>query len=115
MGVPDDVLVLPSHQLPFKGLHARLQFLYAHHQQALEQTRQSCVEEGADAASVMRVLFPRIRSPIDQFLGLGEALAHLNFLVARDELEVRESATGVTRYCGRPRNNPLTHEEWIHE
>ena len=115
MSIPDDVLVLPSHQLPFKGLHARLQFLYAHHQQALEQTRQVCAGEGADAVSVMRALFPRVRSPIDQFLGLGEALAHLNFLVARDELEVRMTDTGLNRYCGRPRSNPLTHEEWIHE
>ncbi len=115
MMVPDDVLVLPSHQLPFKGLHARLQFLYAHHQQALAQTREACSGQGADAASVMRVLFPRIRSPIDQFLGLGEALAHLNFLVARDEMDAIETEGGATQYRCRPRSAALTHEEWIHE
>jgi len=115
MGIPDDVLVLPSHQLPFKGLHARLQFLHAHHDHALEQTRSACEGEGASAVEVMRVLFPRIRSPIDQFLGLGEALAHLNFLIARDELVAEDSRPGVSVYRSRPRSEPLTHEEWIHE
>ncbi|MEY3573122.1 MAG: hypothetical protein RJA77_1037 [Pseudomonadota bacterium] len=115
MAVPDDVLVLPSHQLPFKGLHARLQFLYAHHEQALRETRQACEGEGADAVSVMRVLFPRIRSSIDQFLALGEAMAHLNYLLARDDLEALEREAGATRYRTRHRGSSLTHEEWIHE
>ena len=31
--MPDDVLVLPSHNEPFQGLHARLEQLIAGHEQ----------------------------------------------------------------------------------
>src|SRR6185437_16994219 len=42
--VPDEVLVLPSHNEPFHGLHARIQQLIDGHEQALGRLRAALVE-----------------------------------------------------------------------
>jgi glyoxylase-like metal-dependent hydrolase (beta-lactamase superfamily II) len=40
--LPADVLVLPSHGLPFRGAHARVAQLEAHHAERLEELRKAC-------------------------------------------------------------------------
>ena len=84
--LPGDVLVLPSHGLPFRGLAARLAALSAHHDDRLAVTRDAC-REPADAKAVTGALFPR---PLDQhqmMFAVGEALAHLNRLVALGQVD----------------------------
>jgi glyoxylase-like metal-dependent hydrolase (beta-lactamase superfamily II) len=93
--LPADTLVLPSHRLPFVGLHQRIDQLIAHHRERLDRAREAC-RRGATAAAAMAALFPRKLDAHQIFFALGETLAHLNYLVCRGEVS-RDSAP-VLRY-----------------
>jgi glyoxylase-like metal-dependent hydrolase (beta-lactamase superfamily II) len=99
--VSDDVLVLPAHNDPFHGLHARLTELIGDHEAALAKL---AVELTAPrrAVDLFAILF---RRPITlELLGMatGEAVAHLNCLMGRG-VAVRETdADGVDWYSAIP-------------
>jgi len=88
--VPDDVLVLPAHNEPFVGLHARIDYLRASQLQALDRLRQALAEPRR-AVDVFPQLFSRPITGGGGLLGMatGESIAHLNYLLERDEV-VRE-------------------------
>jgi glyoxylase-like metal-dependent hydrolase (beta-lactamase superfamily II) len=96
--VPDDVLVLPAHNDPFRGLHARLDYLGASHHEALGKLL-ALLDSPKRAVDVFGALFSR---PIDDkhLLGMatGESLAHLNYLLARGEIRADKDERGVTWY-----------------
>ena len=100
--VPADVLVLPSHGLPFRGVHARLDALTRGHDVSLKRLLRS-IREPKRAVDVFGSLFAR---PVDgSMLGMatGESLAHLNCLTRRG-LAVRETgADGVWRWTATDR------------
>jgi glyoxylase-like metal-dependent hydrolase (beta-lactamase superfamily II) len=95
--VPDDVLVLPSHNEPFRGLHARLDALIAGHEQRLAHVHGE-LGQPKRAVDVFGALFRR-RVGIDMLgMATGESIAHLNCLIAR-RLAAREvDASGITWY-----------------
>jgi len=59
--LPEDTLVLPSHGLPFVGLHARIAQLRAHHEERLAvlEAAPRCAEDGGRGDP--DALFPRAR------------------------------------------------------
>ncbi|MCW5703482.1 MAG: MBL fold metallo-hydrolase [Xanthobacteraceae bacterium] len=83
-GLPPDTLVLPSHGLPFQGLHARLAQLREHHLSRLEDVA-SIVNGRTNAFLIAQEIFPRVlyANPRQAF---GEALAHLNMLASSGRL-----------------------------
>jgi glyoxylase-like metal-dependent hydrolase (beta-lactamase superfamily II) len=90
--VPDDVLVLPSHNEPFRGLHRRLDAL---------RRGQRTLAEPKRAIDVFGALFARqIPEGNVPLLGMatGESLACLNWLLARGEAVREAGADGVDRY-----------------
>ena len=97
--VPDDVLVLPAHNDPFRGLHARLDALANGHIRSLERLR-ACLNEPRRAVDVFGALFAQKITPEPLLLGLatGESIAHINYLVRRGEAVVHEVADGVAWY-----------------
>jgi glyoxylase-like metal-dependent hydrolase (beta-lactamase superfamily II) len=92
--IPDDVLVLPSHNECFRGLHARLEQLRRGQDRSMDRLRRS-LREPRRAIDVFGALFARA---IDEanvpLLGMatGESIACLNHLVHRGEAkrELRE-------------------------
>lgn len=99
--VPDDVLVLPAHNLPFRGLHARLQRLAQGHLDGLARLRERIVQPRR-VIDVFDVLFSRpIDSPHLLSMATGETLAHLNRLVAEGSASVRTDTAGVDWYQAR--------------
>lgn len=96
--VPDDVLVLPAHNLPFRGLHARLAELAAGHARGLAALR----EQLAEPRRTIDVFPALFRRPIDSpgLLGMatGEALAHLNRLIATGDATMSVDGGGVAWY-----------------
>ncbi|MFN5512825.1 MAG: MBL fold metallo-hydrolase [Burkholderiales bacterium] len=96
--VPDDVLVLPAHNEPFHGLHARLNRLAAGHARGLDRLLER-LSEPRRVVDVFGALFAR---PIntDSLLSLatGEALAHLNHLLAQGRITRRKDEAGVHWY-----------------
>ena len=101
--VPDDVLVLPSHNDCFRGLHARLDYLAAAQWQTLDQLR-ALLKEPRRVVDVFTALFGR---PIDETdghllsLATGESLACLNYLLHRGEAQKTGDEHGVNWYCMR--------------
>ncbi len=98
--VPDDVLVLPSHKEPFRGLHARLNQLEADVFDALERLKQG-LNEPRRAVDVFPLLFSaklRTDDPSQLTLATGEAIAHLNHLLLRREIRVSTDERGVAWY-----------------
>jgi glyoxylase-like metal-dependent hydrolase (beta-lactamase superfamily II) len=99
--VPDDVLVLPSHNECFRGLHARIESLRRGQAVALERLRRTIADEPRRAIDVFGALFARRIDDTDvPLLGMatGESLACLNHLVHRGEAIVADDLAGVAWY-----------------
>ncbi len=96
----DDLLVLPAHGEPFRGLHARLDRLAHGHDRGLERLRRSLAESPKRAIDVFGALFARPIGSTGDLLGMatGESLAHLNCLLASGEAVVEADAAGVRWY-----------------
>lgn len=85
--LPADTLVLPSHGLPFRGLHARADDLLRHHAQRLDLLRAAVSNTlgPATALELSRTLFRRELDPQQMGFAVGETLSHANHLVALGE------------------------------
>lgn len=78
--LPGDALVLPSHGLPFHGLHVRVEELSYHHELRLTALL-GLMSEPATAMALARGLFPK---PVAEGQGrhaFAETLAHAHYLV----------------------------------
>lgn len=100
--LPDDVLILPSHGKPFRGLHTRIQQLRDHHTERLEEVRQAC-REPQSACDIVPVMFRRPLDAHQLTFAIGEALAHLHYLWFAGELERSTGSDGVIRFVMRSR------------
>lgn len=93
LGLSDDLLVLPAHGEPFRGLHVRLNALRREHEERLDELA-DFLATPRRAVDCFTKLFRRV---IDQnVLGLatGEALSHLRHLEVTGRA-VREVCDGV--------------------
>jgi len=93
-GLGPDTLVLPSHNLPFRGLDGRIDDLQSHHAERLEATLGFC-SEPVTGVQVLRQLFLRELDTHQLFFALGETLAHLHYLMGRGKVRRRRDADGV--------------------
>jgi glyoxylase-like metal-dependent hydrolase (beta-lactamase superfamily II) len=84
----EDQLVLPGHKLPFTGLPLRLVQMIENHEGALERLR-AHLAEPCRATDCFLPLFKRAIGPAEYGLALVEAVAHLNHLLRRGEVERR--------------------------
>ena len=94
--LPADTLVLPSHGMPFYGLQHRTDDLRARHEAQLAMLVRTCAEPKT-AGELLPSMFRRELKGFHLFLALGEALAHLEYLVHRGGL-ARRTVDGVVRY-----------------
>ena len=95
--VPDDVLVLPAHNDPFFGLHARIDALIEGHERSLERLR-AAIAEPKRVIDVFGVLFRAAIDDTVRSIATGESLAHLNYLIARGEAVRTTDENGVDWY-----------------
>jgi glyoxylase-like metal-dependent hydrolase (beta-lactamase superfamily II) len=95
--LPADALVLPSHGLPFRGLHARLDALRAHHDERLAETLGALGEPRA-AAALIPILFRRQLDTHQLSFAIGEVLAHLNYLEVAGSLVRVLGSDGIERF-----------------
>jgi len=96
-----ETLVLPSHGLPFRGMHGRIAELHRHHQQRLETVTEVC-EGPTTAAQLLPLLFERRLDNFQLFFAMGETIAHLNYLLRRGVLDRAEGSDGIYRFVRRP-------------
>ncbi len=95
--LPADTLVLPSHGLPFRGLHERADELARHHRQRLDQVLEATAEP-MTALQLARILFRRELDEQQIGFAVGETLAHANYLTASGALMRQEDMDGVWLY-----------------
>jgi glyoxylase-like metal-dependent hydrolase (beta-lactamase superfamily II) len=95
--LPDEVLVLPAHNTPFRGLHQRLRSLIAHHEEHLRTLERACIEPRT-AMELLPVMFRRPLGNEQIGLALGECIAHLHLLRARGAVVRETGADGLHRY-----------------
>jgi glyoxylase-like metal-dependent hydrolase (beta-lactamase superfamily II) len=95
--IPADALVLPGHQLPFIGLHARSDQLAAHHELRCGLIAEACREAPRSAAELVPVLFTRRLDPHQMSFAFSEVQAHVNYMLRRGELAWVEGDDGIER------------------
>ena len=95
--VPDDVLVLPAHNDPFIGLHARLDHLIRGHERGMERLTRNLAAPKR-SIDIFGALFARAIGPELLGMATGEALAHLNYLLGRGRVTAAPDADGVVWY-----------------
>jgi glyoxylase-like metal-dependent hydrolase (beta-lactamase superfamily II) len=94
--MPADTLVLPSHGLPFVGLHERIGQQHAHHRERLDEVAAACAAPKS-AAEIVPVLFKRSLDLHQTTFALGESIAHLHALWYEGRL-ARRHEDGVYRF-----------------
>lgn len=95
--LPADLLVLPAHNTPFRGLHPRLEALIEHHEDHMLALEEACVEPRT-TMELLPVMFRRELDTEQIGLALGECIAHLNLLLERKLLARELGEDGLYRY-----------------
>jgi glyoxylase-like metal-dependent hydrolase (beta-lactamase superfamily II) len=93
-GVPSTAFVLPSHNLPFYGLHERLEQLRVLHETRLSQIEAAC-DLPRSTAEIMPLLFSRALDQHQLGFAVGETLAHLIHATHQGRIKRNELADGV--------------------
>ena len=95
--LPEDVLVLPSHGKPFRGLHTRIDQLREHHVARLAEVQEAC-RVPLSAMEIVPIMFRRPLDAHQLSFALGEALAHLHKLWNDGMLKRVTGVDGVFRF-----------------
>jgi len=96
--LPADALVLPSHERVFFGLHKRIAELHEHHERRLERLLEGCATP-ITAFEALPLLFKRKLDEHQIAFAMGEAIAHLHYLLAQGK--VAAAIEGGVRRFGR--------------
>ena len=99
--LPAHTLVLPSHRQPFRGIARRVDEIRAHHEERLAAILEACDRPMA-GYEFLPALFGRELRNEEVGFGLGEAIAHLNFLVGEGLLVSSVDAQGCRRFERSP-------------
>lgn len=107
--LPADILILPAHEMPFYGLHERLNQLEKDHHKSLQQLRTALDHQALNGEQnqdysvldLVKVLYPRELSPFETVLACGECLAHLHYLRGYGSLEKTTDTSGIWRFKNR--------------
>jgi glyoxylase-like metal-dependent hydrolase (beta-lactamase superfamily II) len=96
--LPPDILVLPSHNEPFRGVKLRLQELIDGHETGMDKLKALCAEPKRAVDCFPALFRSRITSG-NYLMATGESLAHLNCLRARGHLVRTADSNGVDWYA----------------
>jgi len=95
--LPEDVLVLPGHQLPFRGLRRRIKELAAHHEVRCVAIGEACRERPRSVAELLPVVFHRPLDPHQMSFAFSEVFAHVNCMLGEGRLKWVRPTNGVAR------------------
>lgn len=95
--LPEDTLVLPAHNDPFRGVRLRLQNLLTGHRRALDRLL-SRLAQPKRVVDLYGVMFARDVPRGHEALATGETLAHLHLLIGEGRAKRTMGEDGVWRY-----------------
>src|SRR5690606_14499843 len=84
--VAADAFILPGHELPFYGIHARCDELMTHHHARCNLIEDACRARPCTIADLVQVMFHRPLDPHEMSCAFSEVQAHVNYMVRRGEL-----------------------------
>ena len=96
--LPDETLVLPAHNLPFRNVKKRMQDLIDGHEEGMTRLL-ALLDEPKRAVDVFPALFRARITPGVYIMATGESLAHLNCLIARGQVVRRRGEDGCDLYA----------------
>ena len=96
--LPEDAFVLACHNLPFYGLHRRIDELVQHHRHRCAEIADACRAAPKSAADIIPVLFHRPLDAHQTGFAVGEVVAHLNYMRRCGELTRETQTDGVHLY-----------------
>jgi glyoxylase-like metal-dependent hydrolase (beta-lactamase superfamily II) len=97
--LPDDVLVLPGHGVPFYGLQIRTTQLSDHHEERCQMIAAACRDTAKTSAELVPVVFHKhVLDAHQTGFALGELIAHLNHMLAQRRLTSELCSDGVLRF-----------------
>ena len=101
LDLPADTLILPSHGLPFRGAHERVAALEKHHADSLAELEQAIASAKSPLAAfdVLEVLFRRKLDTHQTTFAIGEAIAHLHYLLYAGRATRMVGTDRVVRYA----------------
>jgi glyoxylase-like metal-dependent hydrolase (beta-lactamase superfamily II) len=95
--IPDTVLVLPGHNLPFYGLHTRIGQLIQHHQMRCALILDACRTTPRSAAELVPFVFTLRLDPHQMGFAFSEVLAHVNYMLRQGALVAASAGDGIRR------------------
>ena len=96
--IPTSPLVLPGHQLPFRGLEERCRQLADHHQDRCDLIEGACRHKPQSVADLVPVLFPRPLDPHQLGFAFSEVHAHVNYMLRLGELRQQNEPHGTVQF-----------------
>lgn len=90
--------MLPAHNEPFEGLHARLDHLRDSHERGLSRVLKRLQEGDKRVVDLFGAMFARQIGPDLLGMATGETIAHLNCLIRRGLVSRTLDDQGVARY-----------------
>ena len=103
--LPDDILVLPGHGLPFRGVKTRVEELRIHHDTKFQVVLDACADRSLSVFDLVQEMYPTPLPDFDLQLAMGEGMAHVRYLLSHGRLEGTLDEHGVIRY--RTLTNPV--------
>lgn len=97
--VSDGALVLPGHELPFRGLHARLDAMIRHHEERCADIVAACRTRPHSAADLIPVVFKRALDPHQTGFAFSEIMSHINYLWRRHRLVPAQMQDRISRFA----------------
>lgn len=96
--IPAGALVLPSHGMPYYGIHQRVAELRLHHDQRLDATS-ALLREPRHGLDLSKAMFPHIEGAENIGFALGETLAHVNYLLNQGIVDEERNSAGHSIYA----------------
>ena len=99
--LPDDLITLPAHQSPFRGLHIRLNQMIDLHRLSLQALYEK-LDKPHRVIDCFTYLFKRPIDDADLGMATGETLANLNLLLYRGNIRRTTDPEGINWYQQNP-------------
>jgi len=96
--LPEDVLVLPAHGLPFIGLRTRCAELRAVHRERIDGAWRHCAAGAPTVGELLPRLYGKELSGLAALLGFNQTKAYLDYLVAQGRVDAVPDAAGQMRF-----------------
>jgi glyoxylase-like metal-dependent hydrolase (beta-lactamase superfamily II) len=98
--LPDEVLVLPGHGVPFYGVKTRIKQLADHHEERCQLIANACRTSPKTSAQLVPVVFHKYLLDAHQTgFAAGELIAHVNHMLSQGRLKADVGPDGALRFA----------------